>query len=143
MTQPADFKLDPRLANDCFELGQLRTSRLLLLNNALVPWFILVPETNATEIYELPRNQLLILLDEINLISSHIKQNFTVDKLNVAAIGNIVNQMHIHIVGRHVDDFCWPGVVWGAEAKKTYDDNEVEIIRASLVENLGNAFSLS
>jgi len=101
MTESDVFKLDSRLDNDCFTLGQLKTSRLLLLNNSLVPWFILVPETSATEIYELPHAQQLELLDEINLLSNHLKQNFAVDKLNVAAIGNIVNQMHIHIVGRN------------------------------------------
>ena len=140
MTSSFDFKLDPRLDNDCFVLGQLKTSRLLLLNNSLVPWFILVPDTTATEIYELPHAQQLELLEEINIISNHLKQNFAVDKLNVAAIGNIVNQMHIHIVGRHVDDFCWPGVVWGADGKQAYKDEEVEAIKAQLTDKLPDIF---
>lgn len=141
MTESDVFKLDSRLDNDCFTLGQLKTSRLLLLNNSLVPWFILVPETSATEIYELPHAQQLELLDEINLLSNHLKQNFAVDKLNVAAIGNIVNQMHIHIVGRRVDDFCWPGVVWGADGKQTYTDNEVETIKSQLSDKLADIFT--
>lgn len=137
----SDFKLDPRLENDCFILGTLKTSRLLLLNNSLVPWFILVPDTIATEIYELPHDQQLALLGEINIISNHLKQNFATDKLNVAAIGNIVNQMHIHIVGRHVDDFCWPGVVWGADGKQPYKDNEVEAIKSQLTDKLADFFT--
>ena len=141
MNTSPEFKLDPRLENDCFVLGHLKTSRLLLLNNSLVPWFILVPDTTATEIYELPHAQQLELLEEITIISNHLKQNFAVDKLNVAAIGNIVNQMHIHIVGRHVDDFCWPGVVWGAEGTQSYNDNEVESIKAQLIKNLPDIFS--
>ncbi len=140
MSTPDIFTLDSRLDNDCFVLGQLKTSRLLLLNNALVPWFILVPDTTATEIYELPHAQQLELLEEINIISNHLKQNFAVDKLNVAAIGNIVKQMHIHIVGRHVDDFCWPGVVWGADAKQAYKDNEVETIKSQLTDKLPEFF---
>ncbi len=141
MTESDIFKLDSRLNNDCFTLGQLKTSRLLLLNNSLVPWFILVPETSATEIYELPHAQQLELLDEITLLSNHLKQNFAVDKLNVAAIGNIVNQMHIHIVGRHVDDFCWPGVVWGADGKQAYKDSEVETIKSQLADKLPDIFT--
>ena len=130
--------LNPRLANDCIVLGRLNISRLLLLNNSLVPWFILVPDTSVTEIYELATEQQLKLLEEINIISSHLKQNFTVDKLNVAAIGNIVKQMHIHIVARQFDDFCWPGVVWGANGKKLYTTSEVEKIRSQLIENLSS-----
>lgn len=141
MNTSLEFKLDPRLENDCFVLGHLKTSRLLLLNNSLVPWFILVPDTTATEIYELPHAQQLELLEEITIISNHLKQNFAVDKLNVAAIGNMVNQMHIHIVGRHVDDFCWPGVVWGAEGTQSYNDDEVESIKAQLIRNLPDIFS--
>ncbi|MCK4706073.1 MAG: HIT family protein [Gammaproteobacteria bacterium] len=141
MTHPSDFNLDPQLDNDCFVLGHLKTSRLLLLNNALVPWFILVPDTIATEIYELPHAQQLELLDEINIISNHLKQNFAVDKLNVAAIGNIVKQMHIHIVGRHVDDFCWPNVVWGANDKQPYTDEDVETIKKQLASKFPDIFT--
>ena len=141
MTHPSDFKLDPQLANDCFVLGRLKTSQLLLLNNSLVPWFILVPDTMATEIYELPHDQQLELLDEINIISNHLKQNFVVDKLNVAAIGNIVKQMHIHIVARHVDDFCWPNVVWGAEGKQAYTNEDVEIIKKQFTSKLAGFFT--
>jgi diadenosine tetraphosphate (Ap4A) HIT family hydrolase len=141
MTSTPSFILDPRLANDCFVLGHLKTSRLLLLNNALVPWFILVPDTDVTEIYQLPHEQQLLLLDEINIISNYIKQNFVVDKLNVAAIGNIVSQMHIHLVGRRLDDFCWPGVVWGAKDKKAYQDSEVDAIKSRLLKTLPDVFT--
>ena len=140
MIDSADFKLDARLENDCFNLGQLNSSRLLLLNNALVPWFILVPETTVTEIYDLPQHQQIALLGEINLLSSHVKQNFAVDKLNVAAIGNIVSQMHIHVVGRSVGDFCWPGVVWGAEGKQAYEATQLETIKAQLLDQLPDSF---
>ena len=141
MNKYSDFKLDPQLDKDCFVLGQLKTSRLLLLNNALVPWFILVPDTSATEIYELPHTQQLALLEEINLLSSYLKQNFATDKLNIAAIGNIVNQLHVHVVGRHVDDFCWPSVVWGADGNQAYSDEEVNAIQSQLVDKLPTFFT--
>lgn len=142
MNDATNFKLDPRLDNDCFVLGKLKTSQLLLLDNSLVPWFILVPETTATEVYELPQAQQIIVLEEINLISNHLKQNFAVDKLNVAAIGNIVSQMHIHIVGRHIDDFCWPGVVWGAEGKQHYAIDQIDFIKKQLTEKLSEIFTV-
>ena len=142
MNDATNFKLDPRLDNDCFVLGKLKTSQLLLLDNSLVPWFILVPETTATEVYELPQAQQIIVLEEINLISNHLKQNFAVDKLNVAAIGNIVSQMHIHIVGRHIDDFCWPGVVWCAEGKQPYAIDQIDFIKKQLTEKLSEIFTV-
>ena len=137
------FELDSRLNDDCFTLGRLKTSRLLLLNNALVPWFILVPDTDVTELYQLPQQQQLELLEEINLLSVFLNNNFTVDKLNIAAIGNIVNQMHIHMVARRNDDFCWPGVVWGADGKKAYEHAQIEAIRSKLIGQLGDVFSPS
>lgn len=142
MTDTSTFKLDARLENDCFRLGRLNNCHLLLLNNSLVPWFILVPETAHTEIYQLPQDQQIVLLDAINLLSTHINNNFKVDKLNVAAIGNIVSQLHIHIVGRHINDFCWPGVVWGAEGKQPYKPEQIETIKSQLIEQLPSAFCL-
>jgi len=70
------------------------------------------------------------MLEIVNNISKFIKTEFKIDKLNVAAIGNIVKQLHIHIIGRAESDFCWPGVVWGADGKKKYSEKEIkEIIK--------------
>ncbi len=126
------FELDARLASDCLILGELDCSLLLLMNNALVPWFILVPVTQATEIYQLPEEHQLQLLKEIDLLSDFINSEFSIEKLNVAAIGNIVKQLHVHIVGRHPSDYCWPGVVWGAEQSEPYSDAEIKRIKESL-----------
>ena len=130
------FELDVRLAGDCLILGELDCSLLLLMNNALVPWFILVPVTKATEIYQLPGEQQQQLLKEIDLLSHFINSEFAIEKLNVAAIGNIVKQLHVHIVGRHSSDYCWPGVVWGAEQSEPYSDVEIKRIKASLKSRL-------
>ncbi|HEY9052765.1 MAG TPA: HIT domain-containing protein, partial [Gammaproteobacteria bacterium] len=106
-----NFSLHPQLEKDCHILGKLDLCHILLLNNALVPWFILVPETSITEFHKLEQQQQHLLLAEINRISGFIENNFDVTKLNTATIGNIVRQMHIHIIGRHEKDFAWPGVV--------------------------------
>ncbi len=136
------FELDARLAGDCLILGKLDCSLLLLMNNALVPWFILVPVTQATEIYQLPGEQQLQLLQEINLLSDYINNAFSIEKLNVAAIGNIVKQLHVHIVGRHSSDYCWPGVVWGSQQSEPYSDMEIERIKASLKTRLKHHIKL-
>lgn len=130
------FTLDPRLANDCIVLGEMRLSLLLLLKNALVPWFVLVPRRDQTEIFELNREDQEALLEEINLLSSFVKELSGVEKLNVAAIGNVVKQLHVHVIGRNSQDFCWPNVVWGRPEKITYRDEEIKAIRESLVTKL-------
>jgi diadenosine tetraphosphate (Ap4A) HIT family hydrolase len=131
-----DFRLDPRLASDCIVLGETRLSLLLLMNNALVPWFILVPRRNETELFELPKEDQLTLLEEINLLCGFLKRSFKVEKLNVAAIGNIVRQLHIHVVGRNATDFRWPDVVWGAQEKTPYSVEEITSILGALQSRL-------
>jgi diadenosine tetraphosphate (Ap4A) HIT family hydrolase len=130
------FTLDSRLANDCIVLGEMRLSLLLLLKNALVPWFILVPRRDQTEIFELDREDQEALLEEINLLSGFVKGLAGVEKLNVAAIGNVVKQLHVHVIGRNSEDFCWPNVVWGRPEKTPYTDEEIREIRESLVTKL-------
>jgi diadenosine tetraphosphate (Ap4A) HIT family hydrolase len=136
-----NFELDSRLSNDCHILGKLDISLLLLMNNSLVPWFILVPETTKTEMTDLAQADQEALLKEINLISSFVKSNFDVAKLNIAAIGNIVSQLHVHIVGRNSSDYCWPNVVWGVDEKETYTDERVKEISALLSKQLGKRFT--
>ena len=127
-----DFIIHPRLKDDCFILGKLELSLLLLMNNSLVPWFILVPRTSAKEFSELNNEELVTLFTEIKSLSKYVKGNFNVSKLNVAAIGNVVSQFHVHIVGRNPSDYCWPGVVWGTEEKEKYTAARVLEIRASI-----------
>ena len=123
------FVLDPRLEADCIQLGELELSLVLLMNNSLVPWFILVPKVEENEICLLTNQQQNILYSEIDILSKFVSDSFETDKLNIAAIGNIVNQLHVHIVGRRNNDYCWPGVVWGEKEKRPYSDSEIENIR--------------
>ncbi len=137
-----DFKLDPRLAEDCLVLGHLQISRLLLMNNSLVPWFILVPETSETEIIDLSKTEQADVLEEINLVSTFVRNNFQLSKLNIAAIGNIVSQLHIHVVGRDPSDYCWPNVVWGNRERKPHTVKEVHDITLALEQQLGSEFKV-
>lgn len=121
-----NFTLDPKLESETITLGEFDLSQLLLMNNALVPWFILVPKLEAQELYELDADQQLMLWTEINTISEFLKEHLTVNKINVAAIGNIVPQLHVHVVGRYEEDFAWPGTVWGREEREEYEPDKLE-----------------
>jgi diadenosine tetraphosphate (Ap4A) HIT family hydrolase len=131
-----DFVLDERLQRDCFFLGRLELSQLLLLNNAAVPWFILVPEVAVTELCDLDEQQHSILLNESRRLAIFVRQTFAVDKLNVAAIGNVVSQLHLHVIGRRKDDYCWPDVVWGTEAQEHFAEKDVAVIVGQLEQKL-------
>lgn len=132
MTQDNPFTLDPRLQQDCIVLQQLPFSTLLLMNNASLPWFILVPRTTHTELHHLAQSEQQQLQAEINAVSRWAEQQFQPEKLNVAAIGNIVRQMHIHIVARYQTDPCWPGVVWGQLKANPYDDAQLAQLKQQL-----------
>ncbi len=140
-TSMENFTLDPRLDNDCITLGKFGTSTLLLFNNSLLPWFILVPPTTVDEVFKLSPQQQQALFDESNQLGQFISTTFNTDKINTAAIGNIVRQLHIHVVGRYVDDFCWPNVVWGNPEKQAYTNNEVQTIVDQLNETMATYFT--
>jgi diadenosine tetraphosphate (Ap4A) HIT family hydrolase len=110
-----EFAVHPRLLADCHQLGRLALCRVLLNRNATLPWFILVPEVGQeiVELHELGGVRRQQLATELDLVATFTKARFDVAKLNIAAIGNIVQQLHVHVVGRRPDDPCWPGVVWG------------------------------
>ncbi|MEJ2455435.1 MAG: HIT family protein [Candidatus Thiodiazotropha sp.] len=126
------FSLDERLARDCHHLATLPLCELLLMNNALLPWFILVPRVEVVEIHEMTATQQQTLLDELNTVSRFMQQTFAPDKLNTAAIGNIVRQLHVHVVARKKDDICWPGVVWGVEQREAYEQSALDAITRHL-----------
>ncbi|HGY90220.1 MAG TPA: HIT family protein [Planctomycetes bacterium] len=131
------FSLHPQLEADTHELGRLRLSRVLLHKNSTVPWFILVPEVEATELFELEGEERSRLAAEMDALAAHVKRAFHCDKINVAAIGNLVPQLHVHVIGRRRDDPAWPGVVWGAPiGDETYDEAALALISRRLHEDL-------
>jgi len=130
------FELDARLQQDCFRLGRLEFCQVLLLDNAAVPWFVLVPETGVAEICDLPVAQQQQLLRETSAVANFVRQTFVTEKLNIAAIGNIVRQLHVHVVGRRAGDYCWPGLVWGTVPPERYTDERLAQLRENVVLNL-------
>jgi diadenosine tetraphosphate (Ap4A) HIT family hydrolase len=134
------FQLHPQLAKDCRVLGRLGLSRLLLMDDANYPWFILVPEReDVTEIHALDDADRTQLWDESALLSRVLVKGFAPDKLNIAALGNQVPQLHIHHVVRYRHDAAWPQPVWGKLPPKPYYAAEIEKLRALMRSLLGVA----
>ena len=120
------FELDTRLAADSVLIADGPLSQIRLMNDARFPWVVLVPRVaGASEWIDLDGNQQRLLLAEINQISRHLKQKPGVTKLNIGALGNIVKQLHVHIVGRHENDAAWPGPVWGSGQAQRFDVQEL------------------
>ncbi|WP_100551236.1 HIT family protein [Caedibacter taeniospiralis] len=128
-----NFKLDRRLAETSSLIKDLGDIELRLSNNALVPWFLLIPKVQLTEWFELEEVMQIRLNKLVSALSAFLKTELKVDKINIATIGNVVSQMHIHVVGRKQDDFCWPDVVWGKQQFKPYTDDQRNEIIMSLI----------
>lgn len=105
--------LHPQLVADCHVLGRSHGHTLLLQRNAAVPWFILVPPTTVVELHELAPTLRASLDAAADRLARFVKAHFSSDKINVAALGNVVPQLHLHVIGRRRDDACWPRPVWG------------------------------
>ena len=127
------FRLDSRLQSDTHHLGYFKGLHLLLMNNSRVPWFILVPETEKTELFELSLELQETCMEAVRLLSSFVKGTLKADKLNIAAIGNVVSQLHIHVVGRFEGDFCWPNPVWGQPGATPWSEVDVQEMKAALL----------
>ncbi len=124
------YQLDPRLAKDCILLGQFSLCDLLLMNDANYPWFILVPRlADVTEIYHLSLENQQQLMLESSVLASNLADIFDADKMNVAALGNVVSQLHVHHVVRYQNDPAWPAPVWGHAAIKPYTQARIEALR--------------
>jgi diadenosine tetraphosphate (Ap4A) HIT family hydrolase len=118
----ATWSLDPQLARDTVPVGDLTLSRVLLANDANYPWLILVPRRPAlTEIIDLDENEQVQLLGEIAAAARVVKDISKCDKLNIAALGNMVAQLHVHVIARFASDAAWPKPVWGAVPPSVYD----------------------
>jgi diadenosine tetraphosphate (Ap4A) HIT family hydrolase len=116
-----------QLLQDCLILGRFPLSHLLLLKDANYPWFILVPNRDdISEIYQLSEADQQQLTCESSLLSCMLAKQFEADKMNIAALGNMVPQLHIHHVVRYRDDVAWPAPVWGAEPAKSYSDADLQ-----------------
>ena len=120
-----------QLADDCIHLGRFRLCHLLLMNDRNYPWYILVPDrVDIREIYQLDGADRRQLLDESCLLSEFLMHEFDGDKLNVAALGNQVPQLHLHHIVRYENDPAWPGPVWGRQTPLPYTDEALDEIRS-------------
>jgi diadenosine tetraphosphate (Ap4A) HIT family hydrolase len=123
----ATFTLDPQLERDTVALGDLPLSRVLLMNDANFPWLIAVPrQAGAVEIFDLDEARRAQLTRELAQLARLLKDLTGCDKINIGAIGNVVSQLHVHVVARRRDDPVWPRPVWGALPARPYGAAERE-----------------
>ena len=131
------FELHNQLKKDTIFVKDLPLCQVLLMNNALYPWFILVPKkSNLVEIIDLSDAEQIVLMQEIALMSKVIKKEFNADKLNIAALGNVVSQLHIHIIARFKNDKTFPKPVWVSGEAAEYNQTEIERIVKIIAEGV-------
>ena len=127
------FELDPRLAADTFLVGATSFSQVLLMNDARYPWLILVPrQGDITEPFELSEADQAQLWQESMRLGQAIKAHFAADKINIAALGNQVAQLHVHHIVRFHVDAAWPGPVWGVGSAVAYEEAAAERLMEDL-----------
>jgi len=133
------FELHPQLDKDTHKIGQFALCEVLLMNDDRYPWLILVPRRQGIkEIYELPDADQLQLLKESSYVSAAMAALFSAHKMNVAALGNMVEQLHIHHVARFNTDASWPNPVWGRGEAMPYSDLAVKVMMSQLKQALGD-----
>jgi len=131
-------RVPDQLLAECHYLGELGTGALLLSRNAALPWFILVPDTRLQDVLDLPAEHLAGVVQDCASVSAFIKQVLGYPKTNFAGLGNVVPDMHLHIIGRREGDPCWPQPVWGnLPDGGGYDDKELAEWRDELVQMAG------
>ena len=128
------FQLHPQLAKDCYYLGDFPLSALLLSKDANYPWYILVPKrADISEAFQLNTEEQQLLHQESILLSKTLNETFAADKMNIAALGNMVPQLHLHHIVRYKTDIAWPNPVWGyADAQAYQEQTLAERINATL-----------
>ena len=132
------FTIHRQLLDDCHRLGWLSASHLLLHRDSAVRWFILVPETEFENLLDLPRAQRDAVITDCQRVSDHLTAHLGFPRVNVAWLGNVVSQLHVHVIGRRPGDACWPKPVWGNLGEPAaYDPAELERIRRDAVARLG------
>ncbi len=134
-----DFALDPRLAADTLAVVDLELSSLLMMRDGNYPWLILVPRrAGAVEILDLEPADRALLWDEIERVAAALAAETGADKLNVAALGNVVAQLHVHVIARFRGDAAWPAPVWGRVPVIPLDEARAAALAAALRTRLGH-----
>lgn len=140
MSDASLFQLDPRLEGDSFPVLDLPVASVRLMDDARFPWLILVPRRpGLAELIDLDGEARTQLTAEIDAVSRALKELTSCDKLNVAALGNQVRQLHIHVIARFAGDAAWPGAVWGVPERRSYAAPQAMTLVARLRRALGEA----
>lgn len=127
------FALDQRLQQDTLTLGDFPLCRLLLSNDSNYPWFILVPRIDGiSEVFQLDVADQQVLWQETTALAQLLNEGLGADKMNIGALGNVVSQLHVHVIVRKRDDAAWPAPVWGKHPALPYTPEQVTAIRAQL-----------
>lgn len=135
------FELHPRLAQDCFHLCDLKLCRVLLMNESRYPWFILVPmKQNLRELLELSEQDAQQYWLESCFMQRFLNNELKAEKLNVAALGNMVPQLHIHHIARSSEDAAWPAPVWGRFPPEPYPSSVKETLQKQFLKFKGEHF---
>jgi len=125
MTASDAFKIDPRLEADSFHISTVDGCQVRLMNDARYPWILLIPEApNASELFDLPPSQADKVMALATRLGEQMKNKFSADKVNIAALGNVVKQLHIHIIARYENDQAWPNPVWGIGTASPLTDED-------------------
>ena len=131
------FALDQRLQQDTLVIGDFPLCRLLLSNDSNYPWFILVPRINGiSEVFQLDVADQQTLWQETTALAQLLSEGLVVDKMNIGALGNVVSQLHVHVIVRKRDDAAWPAPVWGKQPARPYTQEQATAMRARLRELL-------
>ena len=129
----ANFELHPDLKRDGIVIGQFPLSLVLLINDSAYPWFVLVPQRSGIkDTIDLENADYQQLSEESRLFSIALKQIFSAEKLNIAALGNMTPQLHVHHIVRSSSDPAWPNPIWGFQPLTAYTSDEVDAIREKL-----------
>lgn len=132
------FSLDDRLAADSLMVGDLPLCQVRLMDDSQFPWLVLVPRRmGVREIYELPVADRRQLMDESCRVAEALVALYTPKKLNIAALGNVVGQLHVHHIARFEDDPAWPAPVWGKLPPRPYDADACDVVLARLWKAIG------
>jgi diadenosine tetraphosphate (Ap4A) HIT family hydrolase len=135
------LSVHPQLLNDCHLIETNPEFVLLLHKDAALHWFILVPNTKLPDLLDLPQEKRSRILDHCEAVATLLKATLSYPKVNVAALGNVVPQLHIHIIGRKPSDACWPKPVWGnLSTEKEYAKDEIKHL-TTLCKNAFNGIS--
>jgi diadenosine tetraphosphate (Ap4A) HIT family hydrolase len=133
----ARFSVDPVIEQNSIFIKNLGLSTIYLKNDKENPWFILVPrKAGAVELIDLNHEEQTMLMEEITIVSEFLKSHYRPHKMNVGSLGNIVTQLHIHVIARNPSDRAWPGPIWGTPTTQEFDHNELENIKSNFEEFL-------